>query len=143
MLEFIDRYADERFKNNTRLKVVSIWIGSVSDKKSLKKYISAEAPENGQFVRDMGAEWFDHDFIAGGYQKRDGPVEQVVNELVQALGCPQQIRQVLLMNCTKRGVQQANATVCLMQHVYKGDEHRDFNGLAFVGNYEYEHILDA
>ena len=138
MLDFIDRFTDERFKNNKRLKVISVWIGTITNEKSLTRYISAGTPENGQFVRDLGENWFDHDFIAVNYQKRAEPIEQVVSALAQTLGCPQQMEQEMLARCLGQGVTQANTTVCLMQHVYKGEEDQDFNGLRFAGSYEYE-----
>ena len=138
MLDFIDRFTNERFKNNQRLKVISVWIGTATSEQSLTRYIAAGTPENGQFVRDLGENWFDHDFIAVSYQERPEPVEHVVSALAQTLGCPQQMEQEMLARCLAQGVTQANTSVCLMQHVYKGEEGRDFNGLRFAGSYEYE-----
>ncbi len=138
MLDFIDRFTDERFKNNKRLKVISVWIGTTTNEKSLTRYISAGTPQNGQFVRDLGVEWFDHDFIAVNYQKRAEPIEQVVSALAQTLGCPEHMAQEILARCQAQGVAQANTTVCLMQHLYQGEENQDFNGLKFAGSYEYE-----
>jgi len=138
MLDFVDRFATERFKNNQNLNLVSIWIGSATDEKALTKYISAGTPEEGQFVRDMGEEWFDHDFIAVEYQKKSAPIEQVVDTLVNTLNAPEAIKQAILERCSAQGVTKANTTVCLMQHTYDDSGATDFNGLRFVGSYEYE-----
>ncbi|ETF03467.1 hypothetical protein W822_08035 [Advenella kashmirensis W13003] len=138
MLEFIDRYADERFQNNKRLKVASIWIGTIANEQSLIDYIAADDPESGHFARDMGEDWFDHDFIAVEHQKAPEPLEQVVERLAQTLGCPDEMKQEILRRCQNGGIRQANTTVCLMQHVYRGNDAQDFHGMVFAGSYEYE-----
>ncbi|MHC8945437.1 immunity 22 family protein [Advenella incenata] len=138
MLDFIDRFANERFKKNKKLKLASIWIGYAKDKKSLTHYLSASSPEKGQFVRDMGEEWFDHDFIAVEYQKKNAPIEQVVDALVDTLNAPEAVKQTILERCRDQGLTEANTTVCLMQHTYDNKGDKDFNGLKFVGSYEYE-----
>jgi hypothetical protein len=63
---------------------MSVRLGLARDKKSLMRYISAGTQEIGQFVRDLGENWFDHDFIAVNYQKHPEPVEHVVSALAQS-----------------------------------------------------------
>lgn len=140
MLDFVDRFAEARFTSNKRLRLVSIWIGSVADETSLTTYLSAGAPEEGRFVRDMGEDWLDHDFLATGYRSDPAPIDRVVDDLAQELGCPEPITQAIMERCRARGVTEANTTVCLMQHTYDGNDSTDFSGLRFVGSYEYDEL---
>ena len=138
MLEFIDRFSEQRYLENQNLQSVSIWVGTVNSKKSLDAYLSAQTPEDGQFAKDAGDDWYDHDFIAAHYQKSAVTIASMIESLAQTYHFTPELAGMILQTLRDRGVEQANAWVCLSQHIYRGDKDKNFNGLMFAGSYEYE-----
>ena len=138
MLDFIDRFADPRYRADQQLRCASIWVGSATSKKALNAYLSPGSPENGQFVRDAGDDWYDHDFLDAEKQPSLRPATEVIAELGQSHHLPAEVTSRLIEASRERGLSEANAWIVLTQHAYEGDETIDFHGFTFLATFEYQ-----
>lgn len=138
MLDFIDRFAEPRYRADPQLRCASIWVGTASSKKALNSYLSPGSPERGQFVKDAGDDWYDHDFLDAQKQRSLRPAAEVIAELAQSHHLPADVTSRLIDASRDRGVEEANAWIVLAQHTYQGDETVDFHGFTFLATVEYQ-----
>lgn len=137
MLDFIDRFATPRYRADPQLRCASIWVGTVSSTKALNAYLSPASPEHGQFVKDAGDDWYDHDFLDAQKHRSLRPAAEVITELAQSHDLPAEVTSRLIDASRERDLSEANAWIVLAQHTYEGDEAVDFHGFTFLATVEY------
>lgn len=136
MLEFVDRFSDQRFRSNPDLRCAAIWVGVMGDETALVDYLSPDDPASGCFAAHSG-DTYDPDFLNAQHREYR-PVSEILADVCDTYQLKHEEIKRLSQAATQRGVTGANAYIVLEQHAYYGNEGMDFHGLVFVGNVEYE-----